>query len=693
MKWALLTVAVFGLAAQQAQAITRITVEIAELVVPGSKVSGATAVLDLTRTEGPIARVQAQRAELGPQLGDYRDIELICSRLFIREPRFACREARVKATGGPLGTIAAKIGAEYNTQQGEVVFDGSGLHVAGGTATFGGKAGKRGWNVTSAATALDIQKVRTLTAPWLPIPADLSFDGHFDATLEASGSATTLNASAQANTPGFNFTNEAGSIVAEKVAASLRATVTKAGDGFDFETQLDGSGGQALAEALLLDLNANPLQARARGRFYGEHLDILDLAVEQKNLLKAHGIVHARLGDQPRIVQGHIEVDALQFPAAYTSFLQIALAATDFGTLQTTGTASAVIDIAENQVREISGRLTDVAVEDSNGKFSMQDVNGEVHWLFDDPEHSGHEPHGEPSWLSWSSGSAYGLSGGEARVDFLLHGMDFSLVKQARLPIFDGAVILDSLRVSRPAAGATELAFDGRIEPISMKLLSKAFGWPELNGQLGGRIPGLTYRNRELTVQGDLTATVFDGTIVGRNFRLRDPLGPWPRLFADITARRLDLSLVTSTFSIGSITGRLDADVIGMELFDWSPVAFDARLYSTPGDRSRKLISQKAVTSISSVGGGGGGVTAALQSGVLRFFDDFRYDRLGISCVLRNEVCLMSGIEPTGIGYYLVKGRGLPRIDIIGNAGRVDWPQLMSQIIAQMRSDQKATIQ
>ena len=45
-----------------------------------------------------------------------------------------------------------------------------------------------------------------------------------------------------------------------------------------------------------------------------------------------------------------------------------------------------------------------------------------------------------------------------------------------------------------------------------------------------------------------------------------NPLGPWPRLFADVTARNLDLSQVTSTFSIGSITGRLDADVTGLEL-------------------------------------------------------------------------------------------------------------------------------
>src|SRR5262249_32092969 len=158
-----------------------------------------------------------------------------------------------------------------------------------------------------------------------------------------------------------------------------------------------------------------------------------------------------------------------------------------------------------------------------------------------------------------------------------------------------------------------EVDFDAHIEPISMAQLSKAFGWPSLSGQLAGRIPGVTYRDRVLAVEGDLVAGVFDGTITGSRFRLSDPLGPWPRLPADVTARGLDLDLLTHTFSVGSITGRLDADVAGLELFNWSPVAFDARLYTTPGDRSQHLISQKAVTSISSIGGGGGGVAAALK--------------------------------------------------------------------------------
>ena len=81
-------------------------------------------------------------------------------------------------------------------------------------------------------------------------------------------------------------------------------------------------------------------------------------------------------------------------------------------------------------------------------------------------------------------------------------------------------------------------------------------------------------------------------------------------------------------------------------------------------------------------------MTAALSSGFLRFFDDFNYDRLGISCRLENDVCAMDGVAPApNGGYYLVKGKGLPRIDVIGSSRRVDWPRLVQQLIAATESE------
>lgn len=482
----------------------------------------------------------------------------------------------------------------------------------------------------------------------------------------------------------ISLSNEAGTFVIEKVGAVLQARLTRAGKGYRVQADIQCNTGQTLAGPVLLDFAANPLQAQARGTIAGGLLTLDAVKISQKDLLAAHGMARVRMGAQTGqaiIPNARLDIDQLQFPAAYTSFLQIALAATGLGTLQTTGTARGTVELADDAVARLAVKFTDIDLQDEKKRFSMDDLRGDLHWAASGTDVV------ESSYLAWSHATALGLSGGTARLDLRAHGLDFELIHEARLPVFDGALAVHSLAVRHVGTPEMEMDFDAHIDPISMPLLSHAFGWPELSGQLGGRIPGLTYRNRLLTFNGDVTANVFDGVVTGSRFRLQDPLGPWPRLLADVTARRLDLELVTHTFSIGSITGRLDADLKSLELFNWSPVAFDARLYSTPGDRSKHLISQKAVSSLSSVGGGGGAVTRTLQSGVLRFFENFRYDRIGLSCRLRDDVCVMAGIEPHAQGYYIVKGKGIPRIDIVGNAGRVDWPQLVTQIVQGMRSE------
>jgi hypothetical protein len=223
---------------------------------------------------------------------------------------------------------------------------------------------------------------------------------------------------------------------------------------------------------------------------------------------------------------------------------------------------------------------------------------------------------------------------GAATLEFLLHGTNFALTRPTKLPVFDGGLAIDRFVIANPGASNMEVEFKGTVEPISMQKLAKAFGWPEFSGTLAASIPGVTLKDNLLEFQGNVESQVFGGRIVGSNIRLKDPLGRFPEFFADVRARDLDLGLLTQTFEVGSITGRLEVDVLGLELFGWSPTAFNARLATPKGDKSRHRISAKAVTSLANVGGGGGGVVQALQSGVLRFFDDYSYEKLGITCKL-----------------------------------------------------------
>jgi hypothetical protein len=354
--------------------------------------------------------------------------------------------------------------------------------------------------------------------------------------------------------------------------------------------------------------------------------------------------------------------------------MQITLATSILGDATLGGSLSGELSLVDSAVTRLHVVPADIDLVSHQGRLHMSKIRGDVYWS---PAGAGEA---RVSKLGWQAGGAYGLSGGAADLEFVAYGLNFALARPTKLPVFDGAIAIENLAMGNIGAPEMEVSFRGAVEPISMPLLAKAFGWPEFAGKLAATIPGVRLANDVLTFEGNVESEVFGGRITGSNIRLQDPLGNLPQFFADVRARDLDLGLVTQTFEVGSITGKLEADVLGLELFAWSPIAFDARLETPKGDKSRHRISAKAVSSLSNVGGGGGGVVQALQSGVLKFFDEYSYEKLGIRCRLVNDVCEMSGIEPAGVGYYIVKGSGLPRIDIVGNAGRVRWSQLLSSI-------------
>ena len=187
---------------------------------------------------------------------------------------------------------------------------------------------------------------------------------------------------------------------------------------------------------------------------------------------------------------------------------------------------------------------------------------------------------------------------------------------------------------------------------------------------------------------------LFSGQMTVTNLSLQTPLGKTPKLFADMQFRRLDLGDLTRTFSFGTIEGKLDGDVNNLEMQNWKPVKFDAKVQSSPevsGERRyAKKISQRAVENISALGGAG--VAAAVQRSFLRFFKEFNYAKLGLSCQLRNDTCKMDGIESTAQGYVIVKGSGIPAITVMGYNQTVGWGELLSRIKRVTDGNSKAVV-
>jgi hypothetical protein len=214
-------------------------------------------------------------------------------------------------------------------------------------------------------------------------------------------------------------------------------------------------------------------------------------------------------------------------------------------------------------------------------------------------------------------------------------------------------------------------------EALSLPDLTAALGWPALQGNLTVEIPAVSYAEGALDFDGELVAEAFDGTVRVKGLRLTDPFGAVPGLQAEASLRGLDLERLTRVFDLGRMTGRLDGDVHDLQLVGWEPVHFQAELRTPPGDTSRHRISQRAVENLTALGNNR---AVALSGTFLRVFESFAYDRLLLKVDLAGQVAQLDGIAHPDGGYYLVKGSGLPRIDVIGRNRQVAWRDLVERL-------------
>lgn len=112
---------------------------------------------------------------------------------------------------------------------------------------------------------------------------------------------------------------------------------------------------------------------------------------------------------------------------------------------------------------------------------------------------------------------------------------------------------------------------------------------------------------------------------------------------------------------------------------------FDAKITSSAGDYKRR-ISQAAIRNLIALGGGS--AVTAIQQRFLGLFKQFGYAEIGWRCKLRGNICLMSGIESLthDDSYMLIKGSGIPAINITGYNRKVDWHELLKRLKQAIKS-------
>lgn len=526
------------------------------------------------------------------------------------------------------------------------------------------------WRVEISAPAVDL----AAAAQALPLAAiELAGSAVVSAALQgAEDGGVAVRVSIEHSE--LSFANSSADYLGDALAGRIDLDFMFNGDDWRGQVSASWTSGELLTPYGYVAVERDhPLdfEAAIKSSDGGETLVLTDVRLKQSPWVRLSASAEFATADEFVLKRMKVTLPPVDLATLVTRYLEPVLANPLVSAARLKGRVSGSIDLVGQAPPGIRLNVenADIADDPELARFSVEGLNGSV--VLGRPAARGE--------LSWQSANLFRVEIGSARLPLTFEKAQVALTSPTKIPVFDGALDVERFRVDW-SQDLPDVIFDAVLEPVSMPLLAEALDWIPMRGQLSGVIPRVSLSQGALQVGGSLLVRVFDGTLVIDNLRVRDLFGYFPVLTADIRSRNLDLELLTGTYEVGRITGRLEGEITGLRLEEWKPVAFDARFQTPEDDDSKHRISQKAVDNIAGLAGGG--ATGMVSRGFLRFFDEFNYDRLGIACRLRQGRCEMDGVEEAKNGYYLVKGGGIPRIDVIGFNRSTDWETLVQRIIA-----------
>jgi len=466
------------------------------------------------------------------------------------------------------------------------------------------------------------------------------------------------------------FDSDDGLLAADGLALSAVIALDLQSGAPTFSIDVTQVGGEVLAGSLYLPEPAEPMRLHLAGELSDDATIRLErIRLDDPGALSLEGSAGLAQTEEEgwSLVELNLSMLRVQFPGAFVRWADGPASGAGFGGLETDGQLDGVLRWRADGPLGIQASLVGVTVEDPQGRFGISGIDGEVAWRQAGPELN----------LDWQGMGLYGLSFGPSSLRLVTGPGGARLIEPLRLPLLDGAFVVDRL-VWNPDQDEG-LVLDARIEPLSLAGLTRQLELPEFGGTLSGEFPGIVFDDDRLSFTGGIDMQAFSGKIRIEDLAIERPFGPLPALAAQVEFSRLDLLELTGAFNFGRMEGEMSGWARDLRLLDWRPVAMDARMF-THEDARRRRISQRAVDDLASLGGAGAGL---LTGTVLRVFDDFPYRRAGLACRLANNICHIDGVarHESG-GFYIVEGRSLPRLDVIGHRRLIDWPQLVSQLMA-----------
>ncbi len=368
--------------------------------------------------------------------------------------------------------------------------------------------------------------------------------------------------------------------------------------------------------------------------------------------------------------KAHAQIESLQQLSA--TYLNSVTETTLLEGITLEGNIDAGFSLINNQVNNAYLTTSALQIKDPKKRFNLYDGAIILNWSND-------KDFKRESTISWRQLDLVSIPIPRTYFTLLLKNKQISLLKPFDIPLLAGNIQIKKFDWQIRADNTPKIVFAGAIQDISLEKLTESLGIKHLSGNISGDIPGVNFETGKLSLEGGLKINLFGGEININQLALSGLNTDFSQFYSDITIKDLDLNLLTQEFEFGGMKGKLSGFINELYMENWKPIQFYAWLGTEGDDDSKHQISQKAVENLASIGGGG--AVDFVSRIILGMFDNFDYDKMGLGCYLHQGVCQLMGAEAAGTrGYYIVKGGGIPRIDIMGYNTRIDWDVLWERL-------------
>ena len=552
------------------------------------------------------------------------------------------------------------------------------LQLAGGTLSIDAEEQDNQWQIQVDAKAVDGALIQQLFQPTIfelkkgRINFKLNASGHHE-VIEKFTLVTESN--------GLTVQTKEGRFATEKLTLESRLEAQNNKGLWQWQSQARFKDGALYIEPLYLEADGQALVLAAQGNWSDQNkrIEITSISYNHGRALALTGSAMVQIDKGVTLEKADVSLRSDDLEKLSTLYLTSFFEQTALQGVTLAGTVNANLSIVQNALTAITATVNKLAVKDTAGRIKVDRGVGTINWSND-------ESFNRTSTIAWQQLQFYNLPIGPSRLSFLSRAGSFKLLEKTQLPFLGGVIAINQLGWQAKKQQEPDIYFSGSLNNVSLEQWSKAVNWTPLSGTISGTIPRVEYRNKTLSLGGEINIKVFDGDIKITQLASSGLFSDFPKFSSEVEINNLDLDQLTSKFEFGGITGKLSGFVRQLTMENWHPVTFYAWLGTPDDDHSRHRISQKAVKNIASIGGGG--ASDLLSRSFLSFFETFGYDKIGLGCYLHDGVCQLMGVEARPQGYAIVTGGGLPRIDVIGFNPRVDWNVLMERLSRISKSDE-----